>query len=52
MHRFDPVHSRISSSLPAAILRGRNGSAIACRAEPIKSTAPDPITSAIRSGLL
>ena len=52
MQTFDPVHSRISSSLPSAILRGRNGSAIACLAEPIRSTAPDRITSAIRSGLV
>ena len=38
--------------LPSATLRGRNGSAIACLAEPTRSTAPDRITSAIRSGLV
>ena len=48
---FEPVHSRISSSRPSAIFCGRNGSAIACRAAPIRSTAPDLTTSAIRSGL-
>ena len=32
-----PMHSRMSSSRPSSILRGRNGSAIDGRAAPIRS---------------
>ena len=40
MHMLQPMHSRISSLRPSAILRGRNGSAIDGRAAPMKSRMP------------
>ena len=47
---LQPMHSRISSSRPSSILRGRNGSAIDGRAAPIRSHAPLRMIAAIRSG--
>ena len=40
MQTLQPMHSRMSSRRPSAILRGRNGSAIAGRAAPIRSSVP------------
>ena len=37
---LQPMHSRMSSSCPASILAGRNGSAIDGRAAPIMSRMP------------
>ena len=50
MQMLQPMHSRISSSLPSSILRGRNGSAMDGRAAPITSHAPLETISAIWSG--
>ena len=50
MQMLQPMHSRISSSRPSSILRGRNGSAIDGRAAPIRSHAPLRTIEAIRSG--
>ena len=47
---LQPMHSRISSTRPSSILRGRNGSAIDGRAAPIRSHTPLRTISAIRSG--
>ena len=47
---LQPMHSRISSSRPSAILRGRNGSAIDGRAAPMKSAFPLRMRATIRSG--
>ena len=50
MQTLQPMHSRISSTRPSSILRGRNGSAIEGRAAPIRSHTPLRTISAIRSG--
>ena len=47
---LQPIHSRISSMRPSSILRGRNGSAIDGRAQPMKSNRPCLIIRAITSG--
>ncbi len=47
---LQPMHSRISSTRPSSILRGRNGSAIDGRAAPIRSHTPLRTISAMRSG--
>ena len=47
---LQPMHSRISSSRPSAILRGRNGSAIEGRAAPTKSITPCRTRRSIVSG--
>ena len=50
MQTLQPMHSRISSTRPSSILRGRNGSAIDGRAAPIRSQTPLRMISAMRSG--
>ena len=50
MQTLQPMHSRISSTLPWRIFSGRYGSAIDGRAAPIRSQTPLRITLAIRSG--
>ena len=47
---LQPMHSRISSSRPSATFRGRKGSEIEGRAQPIRSTSPFRMTAAILSG--
>ena len=49
---LQPMHSRISSSRPSSILRGRNGSAIEGRAAPIRSQTPRADDLGHRSGLV
>ena len=50
MHMLQPMHSRISSLRPSAILRGRNGSAIDGRAAPMKSRMPRRTCDTMVSG--
>ncbi len=45
-----PMHSRMSSSRPSSIFRGRNGSAIDGRAAPIMSSTPSRTIRTIVSG--
>ena len=50
---LQPMHSRMSSSRPSSILRGRNGSAIEGRAAPMKSSTPLRMSAdhAVRRGV-
>ncbi len=47
---LQPMHSRISSSRPSRILRGRCGSAIEGRAAPMRSSTPRRTAETIASG--
>ena len=47
---LQPMHSRMSSTRPSAIFRGRNGSAIEGRAAPTMSNTPPSIARTIASG--
>src|ERR1700730_10810913 len=51
-HRLQPIHSRMSSGRPAAILAGRNGSAMLGRAAPMMSHWPRRSASTMSSGLV
>src|ERR671936_604717 len=50
MQTLQPMHSRMSSSRPSSIFRGRNGSAIDGRAAPIISRMPRRICDTMASG--
>ena len=47
---LQPMHSRISSSRPASIFAGRNGSAMEGRAPPIRSSTPRRTIETMVSG--
>ena len=50
MQMLQPMHSRMSSTRPSSILRGRKGSAIEGRAQPMKSSVLVRSIFAITSG--
>ncbi len=50
MQMLQPMHSRMSSDRPSAILFGRKGSAIEGRAAPIRSSTPRAIWETMVSG--
>ena len=50
MQMLQPMHSRMSSTLPSSTFFGRNGSAMEGRAQPMKSSTPCRTSRAIRSG--
>ena len=47
---LQPMHSRMSSRRPSATFRGRKGSAMEGRAQPIRSTMPFLTMETMRSG--
>jgi hypothetical protein len=50
MQMLQPMHSRMSSSLPSSIFFGRNGIEIDGRQVAMMSSAPSLIASTMRSG--
>jgi len=52
MQMLQPMHSRMSSSLPSSIFLGRKGSEIEGRQVAMMSSLPELMASTIRSGLV